>query len=229
MEVIKDHNVNTLNLLRNKDFVFINNRDTRITFKVPTFEDYITDNNLSTFLSLLEINKDQFDGIDITSNLKLLLVLLQNNLYSLEILYVLNKYIPDFKAGANNLFVGKEALTSVELDFIISTWKVSLGSKAVEDLKIEKEEEIDEFEKLIKEKEAKVRKIKSKAENGNLDMERVVATVMKEFNFKMDDLLPMNMFTIFWYYRYAIKYSYYRIETIAAGNGLLKKHKHFSE
>lgn len=106
-----------------------------------------------------------------------------------------------------------------------------MGSKTLDDIATNKEEEkeLDEFEKIIREREEKVRRIKNKAQNSNLDIERVLITVLKEFNLKMEDLLPMNMYTIFWYYKYAIKYGFYRIETVAAGNGLLKKHKHFSE
>jgi large-conductance mechanosensitive channel len=231
MEVIKDHNVNTLNLLRNKDFVLINHQGIKITFKVPNLEDYITDRNLLTFLSLLEVDRAQFSGLDVSTNYKMLVVLINNNLYTEEIVFTLNKYIPNIIIKPEGFYIDKNKLIAPELDFIILAWKIALGSKTLEDIpsSSKEEQELDEFEKKIKEKEEKIKKIKSKAETNNLDIEKVLITVMKEFTLKMEDLLPMNMYTLFWYYKYGLKYGFYRIETVAAGNGLLKKHKHFSE
>ena len=60
-------------------------------------------------------------------------------------------------------------------------------------------------------------------------MDKVLITIMKEFNLTIDQILKMNLFTIFWYYVYALKISNYDIEVVAFGNGLLKKHKHFAE
>ena len=231
MSQIKDHNVNHLTLLRNKEFSFVTSTKNKINFKVPTFEDYIVDSDLLTFLSLLDIDRSQFGELDVSTNYKLLLTLIHNQLYSNEIVFTLHKYIPGITVKNEGFYIDKVRLVSAELDFIILVWKISLGSKTLDDIATNKEEEkeLDEFEKIIREREEKVRRIKNKAQNSNLDIERVLITVLKEFNLKMEDLLPMNMYTIFWYYKYGIKYGFYRIETVAAGNGLLKKHKHFSE
>jgi hypothetical protein len=50
------HNFTQLNLLRNKDFYFINKNNKKIFFKVPTLEDFIADDTVQTFLSILNIN-----------------------------------------------------------------------------------------------------------------------------------------------------------------------------
>lgn len=105
-----------------------------------------------------------------------------------------------------------------------------MGAKTLESLMTsDAEPELDAFEKIIKEKEAKIKSIKNKAQKEGTQIDRILITVMKEFNLKISDLLPMNLYTIFWYYGYGLKYSNYHIESIAAGNGLLKKHKHYSE
>lgn len=85
----------------------------------------------------------------------------------------------------------------------------------------------------MKESEAKIRRIKQKRQEqfqeSRFSLENTIAAVMKEFHFKFDEVLAMNMYTIFWYYNMALRYNNYRVETIAYGNGLIKKHKYFIE
>lgn len=151
-------------------------------------------------------------------------------MYVEEILQTIHKYIDNIDVKPAGLYHGEDRLDLETMTFIIDVWRVSLGSRALESLDASSTEpELDEFEKILKEKEAKIRAIKNKTEKENTSMDRILITVMKEFNLKMSDLLPMNLYTIFWYYGYGLRYSNYHIESIAAGNGLLKKHKHYSE
>lgn len=230
------HSVNKLTLLRNKDFYLVNDKEKLISFTVPSFEDYISNSYLNVFLSLLEIDRSKYEGLPIESDHALVLFLIEKQMYTEEVFFTLHKYIPDLKIELKGFFVGEEYLTPDDFNFIISVWRVALGIIGYEDwisgAGKKQEPELDEFEKKIKEKEEKIRKIKSKSDttsNNNTDLDRILITVMKEFNLKMSDLLPMNMFTIFWYYRYGLKINNYHIESIAYGNGLLKKMKHFSE
>lgn len=230
------HNVNKLTLLRNKDFYLVNDKDKIISFRVPSFEDYISDSGLNVFLSLLEMDKSKYEGLPIGSDHDLVLFLIEKQLYTEEVFFTLHKYIPHLNIELKGFFIDEEYLTPEEFNFIINVWRVALGITGYEDWlsgNVTKEEpELDEFEKKIKEREEKIRKIKSKSDtqnNNNTDLDRILITVMREFNLKISDLLPMNMFTIFWYYRYGLKINNYHIESIAYGNGLLKKMKHFSE
>lgn len=232
------HNVSRLTLLRNKDFAITTDNDIRVVFSVPTFEDYITNSYLNLFLALLELDRSQYEGLPIETHHDMILFMIGQQMYTEEILFTLHKYIPDLRVELKGFLIKDEILTKKELDFIIDVWRMSMGIIAYNEWDDqhnpkEQEDELDEFEKLIKEKEDKVRRIKNKkqkqATEGDLNLERILITVMKEFNFKMDDLLPMNVFTIFWYYQYGLKYNNYRIETIAYGNGLIKKMNHFSE
>lgn len=50
------HNFTQLNLLRNKEFYFTNKNEKKIFFKVPTLEDFIADDALQVFLSILNMN-----------------------------------------------------------------------------------------------------------------------------------------------------------------------------
>lgn len=228
---IKSHNVNNLMLIRNKDFYFMNDNDKKIIFKVPNFDDYLADTNLSIFLSMLEIDKTQFKAMNIRNNYDLILAMLNNNMYLDDILSTLHKYIPDLKIEAGGLFVTGEYIIPEELDFIILVWKIALGIENLDILNNKKESntELDEFEKRIQAQEEKIKKIKNKVESDNLQLDKVLITIMKEFNLTIDQILKMNLFTIFWYYVYALKISNYDIEVVAFGNGLLKKHKHFAE
>lgn len=88
------------------------------------------------------------------------------------------------------------------------------------------------MQKKIKASEDKIKKIKARKEqpqDSKLELEQAIVTVIKEFHFSMDDVMQMNVFTLLWYYTYALRYNNYRVETIAFGNGLIKKHKYFSE
>lgn len=152
-------------------------------------------------------------------------------MYVDEILTTVNKYILDAKVETAGIMVSGNRLTLDEVDFIIQAWRIALGAEDIKVLEPAKavEPELDEFEKMLKEREAKVKRIKQKVEDGNLELDKVLAAVSKEYQFTIDDMLPMNMFTIFWYYTHALKFNNYRVETIAAGNGLIKKHKYFIE
>lgn len=119
MSQIKDHNVNHLTLLRNKEFSFVTSTKNKINFKVPTFEDYIVDGDLLTFLSLLDIDRSQFGELDVSTNYKLLLTLIHNQLYSNEIVFTLHKYIPGITVKNEGFYIDKVRLVSAELDFII--------------------------------------------------------------------------------------------------------------
>lgn len=229
-EKIKLHSVNKLMLLRNKDFYFVNENDKRIYFKVPNFDDYLADTNLSIFLSMLEIDKSQFKEMQIKNNYDLILAMLNNNMYLNEIIPTLHKFIPDLTIEGQGLFVNGEYIIPEELDFIILIWKIALGLEKVEILdNKELDPELSEFEKRIKEKEDKIKKIKNKVDTDSLDLDKVLITIMREFSLTMSQILEMNLFTIFWYYVYALKISNYNIEVVAFGNGLIKKHKHFAE
>jgi len=231
---IKNHNVTALTLIRNKDFHFTNQNDVKIYFNVPNFEEYLVNTNLSLFFSLLELDRSKYAELDVNSNEKMLLFLIKNQMYTEEIALTLHRYIPGIKIELQGFFVKDEYITPDELDFMIDVWKIAIGAKNLEqwlDQTEKKEEPIDEFEKMIQEREAKVRKIKQnkKEEQQKTQLEQIVVTVMKEFSLKIEDILKMNLFTIFWHYYYALKFSNYRVETIAFGNGLLKQYKHFSE
>jgi hypothetical protein len=121
MDIIKEHNISHLTLLRNKGFTLITQMGHKVFIKVPTFEDYIADNSLLTFLSLLDINRSQFVGLDVETNYQLLLTLIQNNIYTEDITFTLHKYIPDIAIKNEGFFIGKNRLIPPELDFIILT------------------------------------------------------------------------------------------------------------
>lgn len=50
------HNFTQLNLLRNKDFYLVNKDGAKVYFKIPLLEDFIADEDLITFLGLLNMD-----------------------------------------------------------------------------------------------------------------------------------------------------------------------------
>lgn len=114
-----NHNITTLNLIRNKDFFFVNSQDKRISFKLPTFEDYISNTYLSTFLSLIELDKKKFNADGIKTDYELLLFLIQNQLYTDEVFFMLHQYIPNLNIGIDSFEIDGYQLLPEEIDFIL--------------------------------------------------------------------------------------------------------------
>jgi hypothetical protein len=57
----------------------------------------------------------------------------------------------------------------------------------------------------------------------------MIIAVIKDFNKNMEEIMALNIYTLLWYYNYSLRLNNYRIETIAYGNGLIKKHRYFTE
>lgn len=226
-----EHNINKLTMLANKQFYLVNLSKKKVYFTVPSLQDFLYDTNLATFLTIWDLDLKNFEEFKVKNRYDLLMMFIKNQMYIDEIFTTVNKYIVDAKIENAGIMINGDRLILDELAFIIQAWRIALGA---EDIKVldpakEVEPELDEFEKMLKEREAKVKRIKQKVEDSNLELDKVLAAISKEYQFTIDDILPMNLFTIFWYYMHALKYNNYRVETIAAGNGLLKNHKYFIE
>ena len=227
------HNFTKLQLLRNKEFYFVNTKEERVYFKVPTLDDYIGDEKMLNFFSLLQVSlNDLNEETKIANKLELLMYLLNSELYLAEIVETLHKLIKDVSVRTTGLFYKDYSIQPQEFEWLLNSWLISLGIKSFD----EKPEELDvvlsDMDRKMKESEEKIKRIKQKREeetNSELSLDKILAAVMKEFRLKMSELLEMNLFSIFWYYNMSLRYNNYRVETIAYGNGLIKKHKYFIE
>jgi hypothetical protein len=230
-----NHNVNHLTLLRNKDFTIAREKKKSIKFRVPTLDAYIVDSNLTLLLNLMQINLEDFKSeneLAFVNHYDLLLYLCFNGELQDRLVDVLEEYIIDIRIQTNGLFIDVDKITEEELNFIIISFRVALGLESLDQIGKASQTIEDEYEQKAREAEEKIQRIKKKGakeqspETG-FEMDAVMLGVIKEFGFTMEQVLSMNIYTLLWFYQYVWKIGAYNIETIAYGNGLLKKHKHY--
>jgi hypothetical protein len=228
-----NHNFTKLQLLRNKEFYFVNTKEERVYFTVPTLDDYIGDEKMLNFFSLLQVSlNDLNEETKIENKLELLMYLLNSELYLAEIVETLHKLMKDVSVRTTGLFYKDYSIQPQEFEWLLNSWLISLGIKSFDEKPEEPDVVLSDMDRKMKESEEKIKRIKQKREeetNSELSLDKILAAVMKEFRLKMSELLEMNLFSIFWYYNMSLRYNNYRVETIAYGNGLIKKHKYFIE
>jgi phage anti-repressor protein len=229
-----NHNLNHLTLLRNKEITIVADNDTRVQFRLPTLDAYMVDTNLTILLNIMKMDLKEFkvdETFAFQNHYELLLYLcfngdLQNNLTD-----ILQEHINDLRIQENGLYVGITRIKPEEFEFIIQAFKIALGLKKLDDMEDPDLIE-DEYAKKTRQAEERLQRIKKKGakeqgtENG-FELDTIMLGVIKEFGFSMDQLLSMNIYTLLWFYRYVWKINAYNVETIAYGNGLIKKHKHY--
>jgi hypothetical protein len=230
------HNVNKLNLLRNEAFYILTEEEKTIQFFVPTFRDYIEDENLTLFFSARDLKWEEVNlNRSFENYYELLLFMAFNDLYSGPIVKTIYKFIPQAKILNTGIYIEEYKLSYEEFAFITDVWLVSMGAKKLDEIitHAESDEELHPIMKKIKESEEKVRRIKKQKENqkdnGDFSLDKLMIAVIKEFGLSMKEVWDSNLYTLMWYYEYALRYGNYRVNSIAFGNGLIKKHKYFIE
>lgn len=229
------HNLNHLTLLRNKEITIVSKTKTHITFRVPTLDAYIVNSNLTMLLNLMQVNLDDFkveNEVPFKNHYDLLVYLCFNGELQTNLVDVLEEYILHLRIQNNGLFIDINRITAEEFDFIIEAFQIALGLKSLENMLGEEGTIEDEYDRKSKEAENRVQRIKKKgvkdqSASTGFEMDVVIVGLIKEFGFTMDQILLMNIYTLLWFYRYVWKIGAYNIETIAYGNGLIKKHTHY--
>jgi hypothetical protein len=233
-------NLNTVSLLNNSIISIRIEEDGNVEFlkiKPLTIKDSLEVNNedLKFFQSfcagdLKEINSKspiQFDN-------KMALLFYYKRFSLSEYLIILNfltKTIVDFKhvddCFYNDIFIINEQMFEVYCDYM----SVILGLLSMEmlDLRNKINATQDEFDKRILEDQKKILQTKMKnnaSGNSAITLESIIASVIYEFHFSIDEILNMNYNTLYFFYSQVGRIMGYHIKNIAAGNGLLKDTKH---
>jgi len=228
-----EHNVSKLNLLRNEEFYIIGKKENKIIFKVPTFRDYSDDRDLTIFFAARDLDWNKVELNRTFNNYyELIIFLTAGELYRDAIINTITKFIPEAKVGQDGIYIDKNKLTYEEFAFITDTWLVAMSSKKLEDLlgASQPVEELDPITKKMRENEEKIRKIKERNKQeteGSFALDKLIMAVIKEFGLTMKEVWDCNLYTLIWYYEHALRYNNYRVNSIAFGNGLIKKHTYF--
>jgi len=91
------------------------------------------------------------------------------------------------------------------------------------------EEDDDEFTRREKQAKLRAEKIKNskKEESEKNGFEKIIAGISYYFpQYKIIDIFEMNLYTIYYLFKYVGKIANYEVSVIATGNGLDKKNKH---
>ena len=217
----------------------------KLTFNLPTLEDLFVHDEIMLLSTLLaksvEDLQKMIPGVEIDSHFHFITLIVAMGEFNENFEDLRNSILKSFEL----LLTGLESKSGImtfengllfEEDLFNSFRKIfllSLGNEEI--LETETEEDDDEFTRREKEAEARVRRIKesaakrkSKQEEGG--MEKMLVSILYEFpQYKMEDLFNMNLYTIYYLYKNVGKIANYEVMKIAAGNGLAKDFKYFTE
>ncbi len=225
-------------LLTNKPILFWNEENNqRFEIITPTLEDIYTDDNLLFLITMFEKDLEElqkFIDIKITSFYNFI-----------HIVFTLSKKIPEFMQLKEKLLKGlKKIVPTIRFDSIFWVGEKTILSKEIfEDiidiifLSLDKKvikinDDDDEFTKMEKNAALRAEKIRnnSKDKKEGVKIDDIVSAILYEFQqYKIEDLMKMNLYTIYFLFKSVGKIANYEVSKIASGNGLAKKHKYFIE
>ena len=238
-------NVSKLTFLSGAPFYLITEKQEKIYFTTPTFGEYLSENDLMIFLGLvqldLEKNKEVFEASNkkVTNINDALIFLIFNTHYKKVLVHYFKRFIKGIEITNAGFYVGSHRITNDELDFIIETILISLGSKELVETDPEAEakekerwESLSEmeqrFELAMKESEERLQKTKARLRDRDpTALDDIIMAIIKEFGLKLPDIMSLTIYVVMWYYSYIWKIDQHRLTTGLAGNGLLKDAKDY--
>lgn len=216
----------------------------KITVKIPTFKDLYVHDDLMMLTGIFEKEISEFfkmlPGVEIKNHFNFISLILALGERRMEIkelkdsiIVGLSIILPEFEVSSglikfkNDLYLDSDLFKLIQ-DLILE----SIGKEKP----IVISEDDDEFTRREKEAEMRVRKIKESAQKKSQEKDNksgiddMIAALLYEYpQFKINDLFNMNMYTIQYLYSYVGKIANYEVMKVAAGNGLAKKFKYFTE
>lgn len=233
-------------LLQENPFITIHNdHDEIFKFKMPTAKDIFDEPvaiSLFRRIALDNINDIQreFFGKVITDT-KLAFVLACIVHFEEQIGGILieffEKFIIDFKltddsSSYKQLTCNGNVIGVEEFDLLCKYVSIACGdrdivSKEKEEKKVvEKSAEELEWERKKKENADKIKNARSKTDTHSFD--NLIVSVRHEFGMSTNEIFNLTFYALMYYYSFVPKLMRYRVDVIAAGNGLLQKgHKYW--
>lgn len=233
-----------------KELLFINKPVTfietgtgnKIILKLPTLHDLYYREDLMTLISILEQNINDIGKmmpqVEINSHFDFIGLILALGQRRSEL-----KELRDTLLSAFDFLLSKFTVEGNLIKFESGTYMIRELFDSIQEIILEStgrekpiiiKEEDDEFTRREKEAEMRVRKIKESARKSTKSekdyFEDMLVTIIYEFpQYKLEDLFGMNMYTVTTLYKNAGKIANYEVMKIAAGNGLAKNFKYFTE
>jgi len=234
-----NHDFSKVKLLANLNIIF-KNEEVSFEFIPMKVKDIYFNSDLSWFLNLIEKDIDElkkfFPNVEIDSHYQFIMLLLtlgekKETLKEIAelIINAMEILIPGISFQDRQLKIFDISVDEILFNQIIELIYKIMGRK--EPIKINETD--DEMTRRMKETQKRIQKIKSKGKrmDGNqTSFEDMFAAIIYEFpQYKLEDLFELNIYTLYYLFKYIGKIANYEVSKIAAGNGLAKKHKYFIE
>jgi len=230
------HNGTKFYLLTNKPVIF-SNEETKENFEIclPTLELIYTNEDLIFLVNLLDN--------DLKEVQKLISIKIESHYDFIHLVCSLSSKNKDFKELSEKILKAlKLIIKDIEFNSVLKINNIIITPEIFEMifdvilLSFDKEVERikstdDEFTKMEKAARIRAQTIRKNSKTGRgLLIEDILAAILYEFpQYKLLDLMQMNLYTIYYLFKNASKIANYEVSKIAAGNGLAKKHKYFIE
>jgi hypothetical protein len=137
--------------------------------------------------------------------------------------------IPDIYLNNKILMIKEHVFTEKMFDEVLIIINKIMGRKQ----KMQIFDTDDEMTIKMKKMQEKIAEIKQKGRRMNensTSFEDMFAALLYEYpQYKMEDLFELNIYTLYYLFKYVGKIANYEVSKVAAGNGLTKKHKYFIE
>lgn len=213
-----------------------------ITFVPPNVKTYYSDLEFLDFKVLLNTTPKEFNdhvrSWKTEDQYDVLMAMLKLDIKKDIILSNLKKLFPTLEYKEDRLWSQTRPIESEEYDILILHLKISCGEMPISELEREtmSNKVEDELKKKIEENEQRIRDIKNKSKKKEdkkedvgkaIPIDQIVIAIAYEFNFDLNRIYEMNMFTLFELWSYITKIVDNQIQVVAAGNGLTKKFTYF--
>lgn len=242
---MKSFNTNFVpqNIVLNAQIFYSFNEEKDLIFvKIPTIRDSISDHNFNLFLSLLFLKVKDYKKMRLkmqigTPTEGFIALLRESKEIREQVQPYIQKYLVGSEVSVSGISIGERILTAQEVEYFIEIILVSFGVKEYEEKKeidadLSKmsptERKIYERQKATLEKleAAKKRKQQAQTKDGQIDLPKIIAGVMKEFNLSLEEIKDLNYYTLYYLFSYVFKIDHYDfIKQAAASGNLAKKSK----
>lgn len=236
-----NHNLIEHNIILNATIVYAFENDDPIMVNIPKIRDSIEDPSFNLFLSLMILKKEDYEDMRLKSQVEnetqaLIALIRENKEVRLQIEPYIEKYIQGASVSSKGIQIGERVLTEKEVDFFKNIILVSFGIKRLEDIVEDKEEEdllakMSPAERIIYERQQETlkrleqaKRKRDEAKGGSkIDLPKMIAGVMKEFNMSLDQIKDLNYYTLYYLFSYVFKIDHYDFMKKAAASGNLTK------
>lgn len=214
-----------------------------VTFVPPSVRMYFTDYDFVEFSILFKQNPKHFkreillESFIVNNRYEALLAIIESKYKKEMIFKYLKKLFPNIEYLNGDLCFDGIPLLPEEYEILVDFYEASCLETDFTDfmrkIDINYQSQIeDEKTKEIQERLERAKKKNKKSEKNSgsktITIDQIVIGILFEFqSLKIEDVYNMNLFTFFEFWKYISKITDYKIQVVAAGNGLIKEFTYF--